>query len=127
MENSPANEIIEKIISWIESTADFAKEQWPDYVSQFMRAQCIKTWINISIFAFFLVVLLSAAAYCIRFKCNWEGKSFEIPTFIEMGTFFPLLLLMPVTVGLINDIHNLVNIYVAPKVYLLHHLKGLIK
>lgn len=127
MENTPTQEMITKIIAWIEASTDFAKEQWPDYISQYMKAETIKTWVNVTGCFLIMILLLILGIYCIWYTWNWQGKSYDIPTVISMGTFMSFILMMIPFGMFIEGIHRLITLYVAPKVYMLQHLKGFLK
>ncbi len=127
MENTPTQEIVAKLITWIESTADFAKEQWPDYATQYMCAIAVKGWVNVIGCLVAIVILLIVGIYCIWFSWNWEGKSYEMPSIISLGSIMPFLIFIAPFGICIEETHRLITIYIAPKVYILNHLRGFIK
>ena len=124
--STPTKEIVTRLINWIESTADFAREQWPDFIDQFMRAAVIKTWLNI-IGSFVLVVALIAVGIYCSDKCKQYDKSCEIPMIISFGAFMPFLIALTFSANIFLEIHNLIDLYIAPKVYIIKHIKELLK
>ncbi len=127
MEKTPAEEMILKLIAWIETSAEFAKEQWPDYVAQYLRAECIKGWVNLSCLLMLIFICFGVLVVCWSFTWHYKGPSYEIPTFIAAGTFFPFFAIIPLLIASVCEINSLITLYVAPKVYVLSHLKGFFK
>ena len=127
MESTLTQETIQKIITWIESSADFVKGQWPDFVEQYMRAALIRTWLNTSVLLIAIFVSTIIMLYCVNFIWKFEGKSYDIPMHAQVGAFVPIIVILSAFGGLLQEIHTLINIYIAPKVYILYHLKDFIK
>ena len=127
METTPSAAAIDNLIAWIKASTDFAKEQWPDYVAQFLRAEEIKGWMNVSALVVVMIFCVIFWVGSLYFTWNFTGKSYEIPTFIQMGTFFPILIFLGMLLGLISEVHSLITLYVAPKVYVLEHLRSFLK
>ncbi len=123
MENS--QELVKKLIDWIESTSDLVKAQLPDFAQQYLKAMLIQTWMNIIIISIVIITLIVLSFFCIHKQLTSEKTydNFFVSFFSFFAPFFTLITLM----GLIKEIHTLINIYVAPKPYILFHLKDIIK
>jgi hypothetical protein len=119
------NENIKKMIEWVESSSEFIKGQIPDYIEQLLQYRLINTWLNIGVLSIGLIICLILCVFCIWKQSTYE-KSYDVPTLMVIGCFIPLALVGPFSIGLISEIHILINIYIAPKVYILNHLRSLI-
>jgi len=126
MEPSESQELIKKIIDWVESSSDFVQCQWPDFISQFMKAATIKAWIDFSILFVVFVAFLLICVLDIYPNSSKKTDMFDQGFLVFLYSLIIPFALLPITAGLINEIHNLVNIYVAPKVYILSQLKHFI-
>lgn len=126
MENIEQQQMIKKLIEWVECSATFVKGQLPDYIEQYMRAATIKSWTDIILCSISILFLISIMLFC-WYKNSQYEKSYDSPFGYMFGSFMPLVLIVPCMATMIYEIHNLINIYVSPKVYILSHLNSLIK
>lgn len=124
MENETTQEIAQKIIAWIESSTDIVKSQWPDFVDQYMRACLINTWISVFAAIMLAVIFIPLAFYAVN--CCCKNGILENPIHYILSFVSPIISLLA-CVGLYSEIKNLVTIYIAPKVYILSHLKDFIR
>jgi uncharacterized membrane protein len=120
------DENIKKMIEWVESSSSFIQGQIPDYIEQLLRYKMISTWVNIGILSVLVIVCSSLCIWCVWKGSTYE-KSYDIPALIFVGSFIPGMFSLITAIGLISEIQDLIRLYIAPKVYVLNHLTGLIK
>lgn len=119
-------ENIKKMIEWVESSSCFIQGQIPDYIEQLLKSRLISTWFNLGILSIAFIVCLILWSWCL-WKQSTYLKSYDVPCPIVMGCFMPIAIVVPLFIGVISEIHDLINIYIAPKVYILNHLRDLLK
>lgn len=120
------DENIKKMIEWVESSSSFIQGQIPDYIEQLLRYKMISTWLNVGILLIALIVSLSLWIFCLCKSSNYE-KSYIISTPLALGCFMPAVIGFALFMGMISEIHDLIRLYIAPKVYVLNHLTSLLK
>ncbi len=125
MENTATEEVVKKLIVWIESSADFVKGELPDFIEQFMLAAKFKVWFDLTFLCIAFILLACIGLYCAMRIINSNERIESLP--LMMGSFIPIVLFFPLVGGFIAEIHNLINIYLAPKVYILSNLKDFLK
>lgn len=122
-----SQELVKNIIDWVESSSDFVKGQFPDFVDQFIKISLINTWFDVTLFAVVFLLLIIFAIYIYRKSqlknddhSTWSG-------FIIMARFMLPCFIFISLISLVHSAQNLLTIYVAPKVYILSHLKDFLK
>jgi hypothetical protein len=127
------NNLQEKVIQWIESTAskigDFATEQIPPFITEYLTW---KFWEAAFSASMYLIVLVVAGVYLAYWKkiWAWNVKYFDItdgisllPTLLSaVGVSLLLIFNFPY-----DEIKDMIQINIAPKVYLLEKASELIK
>lgn len=127
------NNLQEKVIQWIESTAskigDFATEQIPPFITEYLTW---KFWEAAFSASFYLILVAVAGVYLAYWKKIWAWtiEKFEdsdgaslIPTLLSAAALSLLLIFnFPY-----DEIKDMIQITIAPKVYLLEKTAELIK
>ena len=127
------NNLQEKVIQWIESTAskigDFATEQIPPFITEYLTW---KFWEAAFSASMYLIVLAVAGVYLAYWKkiWAWNVKYFDstdgislLPTLLSaVGVSLLLIFQFPY-----DEIKDMIQINIAPKVYLLEKASELIK
>ena len=127
------NNLQEKVIQWIESTAskigDFATEQIPPFITEYLTW---KFWEAAFSASMYLIVLAVAGVYLAYWKkiWAWTMEDFDgsdgislLPTLISaVGVSLLLIFNFPY-----DEIKDMIQITIAPKVYLLEKTAELIK
>jgi len=126
MENTPTQEMINKLIEWVEGTRSFVAAQAPDYIQQYLKALLVSRWIDF--IGYFALIIFSSifAAICIRKSTACE-KIHECPFVFFFGSFLCPFGILIGLVGCIDYAKKIADIYIAPKVIVLLHLKDLLK
>ena len=127
------NNLQEKVIQWIESTAskigDFATEQIPLFITEYLTW---KFWEAAFSASLYLIVLAVAGVYLAYWKkiWAWTMKEFDVSDGISLA---PALLSAAALSLLIifkfpyDEIKDMIQINIAPKIYLLEKASELIK
>lgn len=127
------NNLQEKVIQWIESTAskigDFATEQIPPFITEYLTW---KFWEAAFSASLYLIVLAVAGVYLAYWKKIWAWTMRNID--VGDGVSLVPTLLSAVGVSLLlvfqfpyDEIKDMIQINIAPKVYLLEKASELIK
>lgn len=119
-------ENIKKMIDWVENSSSFIQGEIPDYINQLLRYTTICAWFNIGILSILIVISTSMWIWCL-YKHSTYDQGWNVPTPIVMGCFFPGIAIALMGIGVISEIHDLIKLYIAPKVYILKHLTSLLK
>ena len=117
---------IKKMIEWVESSSSFIQGQIPDYIEQLLKYKMICTWTNVTILSILIIGCLSLCIWCLWKGSTYE-KNYDIPCLIVIGTYLSGTIMMITTIGLVTEIQFLMQLYIAPKVYILNHLTSLLK
>jgi hypothetical protein len=126
MELQAQNDIASKLIEWIESSKDFISGQLPDYVHQFIKYKTIQCYLNITLLSFMTILLTIFWIYSIV-KLNTYEKQYDCPSLFVLGTFICPAPIFGLCCVLVGEIHTIIQIHIAPKVYILSHLNDLIR
>jgi len=126
METTQTQEIVKKLIEWMEGTREFVTTQAPDYIQQYLRMAMVQAWAELVFEIFAICALLGFMFFCIN-MCGKYEKSCEAPTVYGMGSFIPIIGVIYVIGGIYFTTQKLIAIHMAPKVFILQHLKELIK
>jgi amino acid transporter len=128
------NNLQEKVIQWIESTAskigDFATEQIPPFINEYLTWKFIEALVTTSYVGGLLMILFVAFCLCIKRLVKWAKESSEDTDGVSWIVPIPLTV---ITIGIIignfpiDEIKTMIQIKVAPKVYLLEKASELIK
>lgn len=127
------NNLQEKVIQWIESTAskigDFATEQIPPFITEYLTW---KFWEAAFSASFYLILVAVTGVYLAYWKkiWAWTMEKFEdsdgaslIPTLLSAAALSLLIIFQfPY-----DEIKDMIQINIAPKVYLLEKASELIK
>ena len=118
------DELIGKLITWIEAGGEFVKSQVPEYVEQLIKVSTIKLYLDI--FYLLIVIILSSLLFyaCIKTIRSCIDTR-DIPPIVAVGTFICPAIMFLFFVQLTFTINNLITLKVAPKVYVVEHLKKL--
>lgn len=127
------NNLQEKVIQWIESTAskigDFATEQIPPFITEYLTW---KFWEAAFSASLYLIVLAVAGVYLAYWKKIWAWTMKELNSSDGVSLLPTLLSAVGVSLLLIfqfpyDEIKDMIQISIAPKVYLLEKTAELIK
>lgn len=126
IEKNLTQEMIFKMIQWVESSGDFLKEQAPDYVDQYIRYSIVDCWINIC-FGLMLFIFLFTISFFSIYKVLSVEKSYDCNTLYILGSFMGPFICVANLAALASEIVKIIGIYIAPKVFILKHLMEFIK
>ena len=122
-ETKQLEEVITAVISFIERSEDFVTEQTPLLVNEILTFNTYKhsIWLLSSIIMFLIGVRLLNLAR--RESKNPEGEEIVIAISLFMGL---ILLILGMLISVDESI-RIIKIHVAPRLYLLDYLRGVIK
>jgi hypothetical protein len=127
------NNLQEKVIQWIESTAskigDFATEQIPPFITEYLTW---KFWEAAFSASLYLILVAVAGVYLAYWKkiWAWNVKYFDRSdgvSLLPVCLSAALLTLMLVFNFPYDEIKDMIQINIAPKVYLLEKASEIIK
>jgi len=113
-------EILKKLLEYLQNTELFLSGQIPDVFRQIMQIELFKIW---ALFIFSIICLIAFGISLYFFLKEWEEKEYE-----------NLLVLIGLFVGgicgiicLTVSLYKLYLFYYAPKVFLIEYIGGLLK
>lgn len=113
-------QVIEKLLEYMQRSEDFLLEQVPDVLQQALRYQIISNWVGAIVTGLLAIVAVVVACYF------WRNPKLDEYGSWTMDTLFfvmvPLLLLLPLAATCYGAIDNLIKLYMAPKYYLVQML-----
>ena len=127
------NNLQEKVIQWIESTAskigDFATEQIPPFITEYLTW---KFWEAAFSASLYLILVAVAGVYLAYWKKIWAWTMKELNSSDGVSLLPTLLSVAALSALLIynfpyDEIKDMIQINIAPKVYLLEKASELIK
>ena len=127
------NNLQEKVIQWIESTAakigDFATEQIPPFITEYLTW---KFWEAAFSASLYLILVAIAGVYLAYWKkiWAWNVKYFDSSDGISLLPVCLSAILLTLALFFnfpYNEIKDMIQINIAPKVYLLEKASELIK
>lgn len=127
------NNLQEKVIQWIESTAskigDFATEQIPPFITEYLTW---KFWEAAFSASLYLILVAVAGVYLAYWKklWAWNVKHFDRTdgiSLLPVALSATLLTLMLFFNFPYDEIKDMIQINIAPKVYLLEKASEIIK
>lgn len=137
----------EELLKWIQATKEFALAQAPDFVQQIMQWAFFQNLTNLIFHVAFLIIGLCLLSTSYRFlkkaTAFWKENRNDHDHYraftpkedvhfgwLVAGTLVPLAIgtvtLLPSFFLAWGDVMTLVQIYVAPKVYLVEYLSHLV-
>jgi len=121
------DKLIEKLISYLESTENFVYEQAPDFIQQLLAyeklSSIVGTFIS-GIVMFFCIFLAIYHIYNPEFEVR-EYNSGNRTLLSQMLCFMPLLLAIPFFGQFLQCVANWIKMSIAPKVFLLEYMMKL--
>ena len=124
----------EKVIEWIEQAAskisDFAVEHIPPFIHEYLTW---KFWeAAVYTCCYFVPIILMWVFYSVSIKKIWNWSKEQSPKSDGMSRLVPLALtvgLLVITLGMfpIQPIMDMIQISLAPKVYILEQASQLVK
>ncbi len=108
-------EIIGELQQAVVSTKDFVLSQLPDIVQQYIHYTIVSD-------LFWIVVCLALMIVCIWASFNWFDESDDGGILLITGIPFTLS-----AIAFLVNLTELLKVWLAPKVFLLQALSGLIK
>ena len=127
------NNLQEKVIQWIESTAakigDFATEQIPPFITEYLTW---KFWEAAFSASLYLILVAIAGVYLAYWKkiWAWNVKYFDSSDGISLLPVCLSAILLTLALFFnfpYNEIKDMIQINIAPKVYLLEKASEIIK
>jgi len=129
-----ATEITVKAMEWLTNAAnqigDFAKEEIPPFINEFLTWRFIDTAIDaawsvvyiVPILIFFFFYSKKAWAWGIKYGKESDGISLLVPSVATGIAFIGLVVAFP-----LDEIKTMVKIKAAPKVYLIEEAANIIQ
>jgi len=129
-----ATEITVKAMEWLTNAAnqigDFAKEEIPPFINEFLTWRFIDTAIDaawsvvyiVPILIFFFFYSKKAWAWGIKYGKESDGISLLVPSVATGIAFIGLVVAFP-----LDEIKTMVKIKVVPKVYLIEEAANIIQ
>ncbi len=105
-----------EILSWVKSAKDMLQEQAPLLVKEALELELVTSWIWLGIFISIFMIGMAFTIGLFRSKDLDEG---------EWG--IPLCLLcVPTLIGIGIQVHDIMQVTIAPRTYVIEYLKDLI-
>jgi amino acid transporter len=124
----------DQVLEWISSTAekigDFATTQIPPFINEYLTWKFIEALVTTSYVGGLLMILFVAFCLCIKRLVKWAKESSDDTDGVSWIVPIPLTV---ITIGIIignfpiDEIKTMIQIKVAPKVYLIESAAQLIK
>jgi hypothetical protein len=115
------NDFIQKAITAADSTAQFAIEQAPLLVQEYLARAIFR-----GIFDVLLGVVLAALAVAaIRLSVTW-GKDYETEGLAVISGVVGLVASIGSAVLFFGGLYDALSVYIAPRVYVMEQLRGLL-
>jgi|SRR6478736_557273 len=120
-----ADQLIDRLIGYLNSTEVFLKEQVPSFIEEIIRYYTVYYW-TLSITAILQILLCLFVIHRIYINDkNNEGIFYDSEVILvagAVGSFFASIISI---CELYTGVHRLIQIYLAPKLFLLDYLRGL--
>lgn len=125
MENTATQEMIIKLIAWVEGAQQFVIGQAPDYIQQYLKMTMYQCWIDtISAFLLFIFCIIMSV-WSIR-TVNAYEENWKAPFLAQWISWMAPISCIGTIAFFVGELKKLVSISIAPKVYILQHLKELL-
>ena len=118
-------EILEKLLDYLQKNEDFALKHIPDVVLQAFRYEKISTYVTASLMIF-LILTASAILFFTLIYPSYDKYNHRT-LFSFMAPLISGLVLMPLFVQLCICIDTLIKMYVAPKYFLIQLIKNMLR
>jgi hypothetical protein len=113
-------QIINKLIEYLQQSRDFALEQIPDVILQTLRYKIISSYIESVLMIVLIIASIIVSYYFWKHpKLDKYGDKTGASYF---GTFMPLVLVLIFFADMCSTVDVIIKIYIAPKFYLLELL-----
>lgn len=111
-------QVLSAIMTSVGEVKDFSVAQLPDIAQQYITYGIVMSsvWVVVSLIA--IIILLTIIYKLFR---RWNGESDWI-----MFVAFPIALLFPTGLAFFENLHNLILVLTAPKVWFILEIKNLI-
>ncbi len=116
-------ELLKKTLSSVESAGAFLASETPEYVNQLMNWHFISSLALFILFILLSIALVVAGVYFSKFAMSLEKDKEEV---LALTIVVPLFSFVLCVVGILNNLAWL-QIMIAPKVWLVSYITGLIK
>ena len=115
-----------RILEWVESTAvPFASEQIPEVLSEILNYYFYYHLTYIVLAALPLMALLIAYAFAIRHMSKTDDFD-EVTFCVGFMGFTGVFLAFPAVCILVSNLLSMIQIAVAPRLFLIEYLRGLV-
>lgn len=112
-------QIIDKLIQYIEQSKDFILDQAPEVLLQTLRYQKTSNWFGMFISLLMIIILISIAFYIFM---NPKFDKYDSRDFFSVfGVLVPSLISIPFFCAFLSCTDTLMKLYLAPKYFLLEH------
>lgn len=119
------DQILEKLLFYLQNTGDFILEQAPDVVQQALRYEKISAYFSSAVLFALLTIALCVGIYNLKNPKLTKYDDWQFQTLISV--VIPAMALAPLLFGLYAEIDKIIKLTIAPKYYLIQlfmNLKG---
>ncbi|QNU44376.1 hypothetical protein IDH70_04925 [Mixta calida] len=114
-------ELIQKAMTGVDQAVQFSKDQLPDVVEQLMHWKMVSYGMRI----FTCALIFTAMCFLFRKSCSWyKGGASESMGFFGFGCSG--LIGLPALIIIFANVGNLIQLWLAPKVWLIEYAAQLV-
>lgn len=117
MQEQAKEQMIQKLIEYMESSKDFLLEQSPELIQQALRYEKASAYFSSALMAILLCAAVSIGYYFWKNPTLDKYGSREMGSFL--GAFIPLIITPMFFVQLCYSVDKLLKLYIAPKYFLI--------
>jgi hypothetical protein len=117
MEKEVKDQLLQKLLEYVEASKDFFIDQSPEVVQQIFTYHLYATWLEFLGCLTFVILLLSINLYCVFCPNLDKYGNREFISFF--GSYMPFLISIPFILGSYACVDKFLKIYMAPKYFLI--------
>jgi hypothetical protein len=129
METTNQDKVWEWVANTVQKVENFAIEEVPPFIQEYLQWKLMENTISVCVWSFFFLLLLLSIYLC--YKKIWtSSKEFEesvLPISIFGNILFAIPIISCLHSGMWLPLKEIVQINVAPKVYLVEKASQIIK
>lgn len=118
--------MLRRMLGYLETGAHYLQDEAPEYLEEFYRLSLIKCWMDLVIYSILLCLVIYFSYFSIR-KVIETVPSYECPFIYGLVSTFGPFVSIFLSVAVIHETQKLITLYIAPRVFLMNHLREMIK
>lgn len=123
MKEELLNNIVD-ITNYVKQGGEFVKSQAPDFIQQYINYHLVSDILLVIILP---IIIITCIFLCRKFVKAIKECSLDQEFFYMMGTIISIVIMIMAAIFTIIGLVEIVQIIIAPKVFIVHSLLGLIK